>query len=147
VPFRVWPVLFENRSAALDRNCCVPRAKHWSTNCSPPQPTDSTSRQDESEYLPLNKGKQHAPSRAASGFLEEFRAADWGRFFEWKRIEREDEPRRVALEVMIRGTCDKIRLLDLVENFTLFSEHKAGLIKIIGQNHQFLGVNNTIASV
>ncbi|GEM_PF-13395 len=67
--------------------------------------------------------------------------ADWGRFFEWKRIEREDEPRRVSLEKMIRGTCDRARLLDLVENFTLFSEHKAGLVKIIGQNHQYLGVN------
>jgi type I restriction enzyme, R subunit len=73
--------------------------------------------------------------------------ADWERFFEWKRIEREDEPRRVSLEVMIRGTCDRTRLLDLVENFTLFSEHKAGLVKIIGQNHQFLGVNNAIASM
>jgi len=73
--------------------------------------------------------------------------ADWERFFEWKRVEREDEPRRVSLEVMIRGTCDKARLLDLVENFTLFSEHKAGLIKIIAQNHQFLGVNNAIASM
>jgi type I site-specific restriction-modification system R (restriction) subunit len=29
--------------------------------------------------------------------------ADWERFFEWKRIVREDEPRRVSLEVMIRG--------------------------------------------
>ena len=48
---------------------------------------------------------------------------------------------------MIRGTCDRARLLDLVENFTLFSEHKAGLVKIIGQNHQFLGVNNAIASM
>jgi type I restriction enzyme R subunit len=73
--------------------------------------------------------------------------ADWERFFEWKRIEREEEPRRVSLEVMIRGTCDKARLLDLIENFTLFSEHKAGLVKIIGQNHQFLGVNNAIASM
>ncbi|MDQ6632227.1 MAG: type I restriction endonuclease [Verrucomicrobiota bacterium] len=73
--------------------------------------------------------------------------ADWERFFEWKRIEREDEPRRVSLEVMLRGTCDRARLLDLVENFTLFSEQKAGLIKIIGQNHQFLGVNNAIASM
>ena len=73
--------------------------------------------------------------------------ADWERFFEWKRIEREDEPRRVSLEVMLRGTCDKARLIDLVENFTLFSEHKAGLVKIIGQNHQFLGVNNAIASM
>lgn len=73
--------------------------------------------------------------------------ADWERFFEWKRIEREDEPRRVSLEVMLRGTCDRIRLLDLVENFTLFSEHKAGLEKIVGQNHQFLGVNNAIVSM
>jgi type I restriction enzyme R subunit len=73
--------------------------------------------------------------------------ADWGRFFEWKRIEREDEPRRVSLEVMLRGTCDPKRLLDLVENFTLFSRHKVGLVKIIGQNHQFLGVNNAITSM
>jgi type I restriction enzyme R subunit len=73
--------------------------------------------------------------------------ADWDRFFEWKRIEKEDEPRRVSLEVMLRGTCDRARLLDLVENFTLFSEHKAGLVKILGQNHQFLGVNNAIASM
>jgi type I restriction enzyme R subunit len=70
--------------------------------------------------------------------------ANWERFFEWKRIEREDEPRRVSLETIVRGTCDRARLLDLVENFTLFSEHKAGLVKIIGQNHQFLGVNNAI---
>ena len=73
--------------------------------------------------------------------------ADWDRFFEWKRIEREDEPRRVSLEVVLRGTCEPIRLLDLVENFTLFPEHKAGLIKAIAQNHQFLGVNNAIASM
>ncbi|MCM8595928.1 type I restriction endonuclease, partial [Accumulibacter sp.] len=73
--------------------------------------------------------------------------ADWERFFEWKRIEREDEPRRVSLEVMLRGTCDHARLLDLVENFTLFSEHKAGLVKVLGQNHQFLGVNNAIRSM
>ena len=73
--------------------------------------------------------------------------ADWGRWVEWKRIEREDEPRRVSLEVMLRGTCDRARLLDLVENFTLFSEHKAGLTKILAQNHQFLGVNNAIASM
>ena len=73
--------------------------------------------------------------------------ADWERWVEWKRIEREDEPRRVSLEVMLRGTCDPKRLLDLVENFTLFSEHKAGLVKILGQNHQVLGVNNAIASM
>lgn len=73
--------------------------------------------------------------------------ASWERWVEWKRIEREDEQRRVSLDVMLRGTCDRARLLDIVENFTLFSEHKAGLVKIIGQNHQFLGVNNAIGSM
>lgn len=70
--------------------------------------------------------------------------ADWDRFFHWKRIESEDEPRRVSLEVLLRGTCDKARLLDLVRNFSLFSEHKTGLAKVLSQNHQFLGVNNAI---
>lgn len=72
--------------------------------------------------------------------------ADWDRFFAWKRIEREDEPRRVSLEVALRGTCEKGRFLDLIENFTLFSEGKSGLVKILAQNHQYLGVNNAIAS-
>jgi len=73
--------------------------------------------------------------------------ADWERFFEWKRIESEDEPRRVSLEVMLRGLCEPSRLLDMAENYTLFSEHKSGLTKIIGQNHQFIGVNNAIRAM
>ncbi|MEW6487769.1 MAG: type I restriction endonuclease subunit R [Thermodesulfobacteriota bacterium] len=73
--------------------------------------------------------------------------ADWDRFFEWRRAESEDEPRRVSLETMLRGTCDRARLLDLVENFTLFSSRKAGLAKVLSQNHQFLGVNRAIASI
>ncbi|MBI2970454.1 MAG: HsdR family type I site-specific deoxyribonuclease [Gammaproteobacteria bacterium] len=68
------------------------------------------------------------------------------RFFEWKRVEREDEPRRVSLEVMLRGICAPARLLDIAENFTLFSEHKSGLVKALAQNHQYLGVNNAIAA-
>lgn len=32
-------------------------------------------------------------------------SADWERFFEWKRIESGGEPRRVSLEVLLRGTC------------------------------------------
>jgi type I restriction enzyme R subunit len=72
--------------------------------------------------------------------------ADWERLFEWKRIEREDEPRRVSLEVVLRGTCDPARLLDLTENFTLFSELGTDLVKVLGQNHQVLGVNSAIAA-
>lgn len=73
--------------------------------------------------------------------------AEWDRFFEWKRVASEDEPRRVSLETLLRGTCDKARLLDIVENFTLFSEAKEGIAKIVGQNHQVLGVNNAITSM
>jgi type I restriction enzyme R subunit len=73
-------------------------------------------------------------------------SADWERFFEWKRIASEDEPRRVSLDVLLRGTCQPQRLLDYVENFTLFSDSKSGLVKIIAQNHQVIGVNNAIAA-
>jgi type I restriction enzyme R subunit len=72
--------------------------------------------------------------------------ADWDRFFDWKRIASEDEPRRISLDVLLRGTCEPGRLFDLVRNFTLFSAHKSGLSKILGQNHQFLGVNNAIVT-
>jgi type I restriction enzyme R subunit len=71
----------------------------------------------------------------------------WAHFKEWKRIEREDEQPTVSLETILRGVCDRRRLLDLVENFTLFSDGKSETRKIIGQNHQFLGVNNAIRAV
>jgi type I restriction enzyme R subunit len=71
-------------------------------------------------------------------------SAEWDRFFDWKRIASEEEPRRISLDVLLRGTCEPGRLFDLVRNFTLFSAHKTGLTKILGQNHQFLGVNNAI---
>ena len=32
---------------------------------------------------------------------------------------------------MLPGTCHRVRLLNLVENFALFSEHKAALVKTI----------------
>ena len=68
----------------------------------------------------------------------------WEHFAEWKRVESEAEPSRVSLPVMLEGTCDKTRLLDLVENFTLFSEERAETVKILAKNHQYLGVNNAV---
>jgi type I restriction enzyme R subunit len=71
----------------------------------------------------------------------------WEHFKEWKRVEREDEAATSGLETVLRGVCQPGRLLDLVENFTLFSEQSAGVAKIVGQNHQFLGVNNALGAV
>jgi type I restriction enzyme, R subunit len=73
--------------------------------------------------------------------------AEWEDFGEWKRVEREDEPQRVSLEKMIRGTCEKSRLIDLAENFTVFSERTSGLKKILARNHQYLGINNVMGAL
>ena len=73
--------------------------------------------------------------------------AGFEHFAEWKKIDEEKEPGLISLETMIRGTCEKRKLLDLVENFMLFDERKGELNKLIAKNHQFLGVNNAIAAV
>ncbi|RCK54006.1 DEAD/DEAH box helicase [Thalassospira profundimaris] len=71
-------------------------------------------------------------------------SAAWEHFFEWKRINDEGETGVVSLETMIRGTATPERLLDIVENFTVFEEAKGGLIKKVAKNHQYLGVNKAI---
>ena len=70
--------------------------------------------------------------------------ASWEHFTEWKRIEGEGEQGEVSLPRMLKGICDHRRLLDMVENFTLFTEGQGALIKIFAKNHQYLGVNNAI---
>lgn len=74
-------------------------------------------------------------------------SAAWEHFAEWKRIASEDEIPQASIETLIRGTSEKARLLDLVENFTLFMETTGGDIKILGKNHQYLGVNNAIEAL
>lgn len=72
--------------------------------------------------------------------------ASWEHFAEWQKINSEGEEGIISLDTMIRGTCDKRHLLDIVENFILFSEQKGGLIKLLAKNHQYLGVNNAVAA-
>ena len=73
--------------------------------------------------------------------------AGWEHLVEWKKVDSEDEPGQVSLETMLRGVCHPQRLLDLVENFTLFQKAPRGLIKLIAKNHQYLGVNNALAAL
>jgi type I restriction enzyme, R subunit len=73
--------------------------------------------------------------------------AGFEHFAEWKKIDDEKEPGLLSLDTMIRGVCDKRKLLDLIENFTLYNEAKGELTKLVAKNHQFLGVNNAIAAV
>ncbi len=73
--------------------------------------------------------------------------AGFEHFAEWKKIDDEKESGLISLDTMIRGVCEKRKLLDFVENFTLFDERKGELTKLVAKNHQFLGVNNAIAAV
>ena len=72
-------------------------------------------------------------------------------FFNWLRADDETEKidrktienEGASLERLIHGIFPKERLLDYIENFILF--HKES-VKIIAQNHQFIGVNKAIES-
>ena len=71
-------------------------------------------------------------------------SAEWEHFNDWKKINSEGEEGIISLETMIWGTCLPERLLDIVENFTLFSDAGGGPVKFIAKNHQYLGVKNAI---
>ncbi|MCF7673724.1 MAG: type I restriction endonuclease subunit R [Akkermansiaceae bacterium] len=70
--------------------------------------------------------------------------AKWEHFGDWKKAVSEDDAPAISLETLLRGTCEKGRLLDLVENFTRFSDSKGAVTKLVAKNHQFLGVNRTV---
>ena len=71
----------------------------------------------------------------------------WEHFVEWKRNDEKDKG-PVGAQALLDGMLGKERLLDLVENFTLFDDSRAGgTRKIVARNHQVLGVNNAVASV
>lgn len=73
--------------------------------------------------------------------------SEWDHFYEWKRHEETDKG-KVDAEELLDGMLTHDRLLDIVENFILFDESKAGKTrKVVARNHQVLGVNRAVASV
>jgi len=66
----------------------------------------------------------------------------WEYFNDWKRINDENEQGIIDIDTLVKGTCDPSRLLDIVENFTLFTQVGGKPVKIFPKNHQYLGVNN-----
>lgn len=71
-------------------------------------------------------------------------SSEWEHFADWKKINSEGEQGRVSVETLVRGTCQKQRLLDLIENFILFN---GDTVKIIAKYHQYFGVNNAITAL
>jgi len=83
-------------------------------------------------------------------------SSGWDHFYRWKRQKEEDPelapkpdeaPLKPILFVLLRGMCHKARLLDIVENFTLFDYSGGHALKIVARNHQFIGVNRAIAKL
>jgi type I restriction enzyme R subunit len=68
-------------------------------------------------------------------------------FNEWKKVENEEEKPKTDLTTIIRGLCDKTRLLDIFENFVLYDESRAEAIKILPRYFQYYGVNRAFDNV
>jgi len=86
-------------------------------------------------------------------------SATWEYFFEWKKIADETEIGEISLETVLKGVCEPVRFLDIVENFIIYQietraekpkgRAKTGqtFVKKIARNHQYLGVNRAIQAV
>jgi type I restriction enzyme R subunit len=68
-------------------------------------------------------------------------------FNEWKKAENEAEKPRTDLVTILRGICDKTRLMDIFENFVLFDESRSEAVKIVPRYFQYFGVNLAFANV
>lgn len=69
-------------------------------------------------------------------------------YAEWKRINDEGETGIVSLDTTLRATCEPSRVIDIIENFILFTVNDDGkTAKIVAKNHQHIGVNNAIKSL
>jgi type I restriction enzyme R subunit len=68
-------------------------------------------------------------------------------FNEWKKAESEEDKPKTDLAAILRGICDKTRLLDIFENYILFDEAKAETKKIVPRYFQYLGVNRAFDNV
>jgi type I restriction enzyme, R subunit len=64
-------------------------------------------------------------------------------FHDWKRITEEQEG-IISLDGILRGVCEKNRMMDLFENFVLFDNSIGSIVKLIARNHQFIGVNKAV---
>ncbi len=79
-------------------------------------------------------------------------SSSWERYGIWKGIDSEsDAPKDASqLEVLAKGFFNKARLLDLIQNFTVFEADGDGdavtFTKKMALYHQYYGVNKTIAS-
>ncbi|MCG9885784.1 MAG: type I restriction endonuclease subunit R [Cyanobacteria bacterium] len=73
--------------------------------------------------------------------------ADLERFMPWRATDGTASPKgQPEMAVLIEGVFAKQRFLDLIQNFTVFSDSGSGIRKIIAGYHQFHAVKKAITS-
>jgi type I restriction enzyme R subunit len=76
-------------------------------------------------------------------------SANFERFVPWKTIKGDKELGNIPmLEVLLRGVCDKARLLDIIRSFIVFErdEEKHSYIKKLAGYHQYWAVNKALSN-
>ncbi len=73
--------------------------------------------------------------------------AEYEFFNEWKKEEREEDKPKTDLATMLSGVCNKVRMLDIFENYILFDEAKGEAKKIVPRYFQYFGVNRGFENV
>jgi len=76
-------------------------------------------------------------------------SANYERFTPWKTIDGNKELQSVPmLEVLLRGMCDKQRMLDIIRSYIVFErdEEKHTYIKKLAGYHQYWAVNKALGS-
>ncbi len=68
-------------------------------------------------------------------------------FNDWKKVSSEEDETKNDITTMIRGICDKARLLDIFENFVLYDTSKGRVSKIVPRYFQYYGVNRAYSNV
>ena len=72
--------------------------------------------------------------------------AGWEHFAEWKRLALKAK-KADRYQHHDQWYLSTAKVLDIIENFIVFIEESGGLVKIVSKNHQYLGVNNSMAAV
>jgi type I restriction enzyme, R subunit len=72
--------------------------------------------------------------------------SEYEHYYNWKKLSENDKKPSTFLDKALLGTCSPENLLDIFENFTLFTSINNKPVKITAKNHQFLGVNNSVES-
>jgi type I restriction enzyme R subunit len=76
-------------------------------------------------------------------------SANYERFAPWRTVDGDEVVGRVPmLEVLLRGVCDKQRLIDIIRHFVVFErdEEKHTYIKKMAAYHQYWAVNKALDS-